>query len=328
MFLKLPMLPAIVAAFFVVGPLQPADAAETPPATLATTLADPRVDESSSLVISEQVPDVVYTANDENDPVYAVQLSTGQVVGSSRLVTSTLAPKKVTRWVRRTCSDATGTCTKTYFTKKHKNTHKRKVWINVEERKDVSLVDPEAMSMDGAGKVWLADLGDNNLAHHGGALYSFDEPGVGDDDTVASRYPIAFPDGQSYNVETLLINPVTDQKLLVSKTLDGSPAHLFALPDELSTETPNVAVDLNTPMPTMISDGDFSPDGTKVVLRDGTKGSTTAYVYSPRTWATPTPVTVPADGNKGESLSFADNGQEFLIGFEGAHAPLYWVGTP
>lgn len=306
-----------------------ADAATTPPTyTLASMVSDSRINESSSLVVSSAYPGMAYTANDENDPVYTVDISTGQVMGSSRLVTTQAEAKKVTRYVRKKCSKATGVCTKRYFLKRHKNTKKRKVYVSVVTQHDVDLSDPEAMSMDASGRVWLADLGDNDLSRHGGALYAFDQPGPGNRDVVATRYPIAYPNNESLNVETLLINPVTNAKFVVSKTTDGSSGRILALPTTLDPNATNVAVDLGKTVPTMISDGDISASGAEAVLRDGTKGSESAYVYRTSDWTQIGTVALPATGDKGESLSFDPNGRQFLVGFEGSDAPLYWVPTP
>lgn len=298
----------------------------TPTPTYAGTMTDSRVDESSSLAVSSASPGIAYTANDENDPVYAVEVGTGRIVGSARIETQTTETKKAKVWIpkRKYAGNPAVTCQ----TKKQRKKLCKKVTrqVPVAAAATAGLVDPEAMATDSAGTVWLADTGDNNLQRHGGALYAFGDPGTGDHATPATRYPIVYPGGVSYNVETLLINPVTNAKYLVSKTASGT-GKLFGLPKALSTTTPNLAVDTGvTTIPAMVSDGDFSPRGTRVILRNGTPGSTQAYVMSATTWVQLGTIAVPnTAGGKGESVSFDAQAPRFLTSREGDDAPLYWV---
>lgn len=298
-------------------------ASEAAEPTLASTMTDARVDESSSLAVSRDFPGIAYTANDENDPVFTVEISTGRIVGTTRLVTSSTSPRRVRVWVPKPklAANAAVTCQ----TKKQRNRmcKKAKRWMTVNT--PINLVDPESMATDTAGVVWLADTGDNDLQRHGGDLYAFAEPGGGDKAVVATRYPIVYPGGASVNVEALLINPITNAKYLVSKNMTGN-GRLFGLPATLTPNAPNLAVDLGIAMPQWVSDGDFSPQGTRVVLRDGTPGSTTAHVLAAATWQRLGDVQVPnAPEGKGESVSFDGTGPRFLTSREGTDAPLFWV---
>ena len=45
-------------------------------------LADPRIDESSGLVCSAKHPNLLYTVNDEDGPVFAIDATTGETVGT------------------------------------------------------------------------------------------------------------------------------------------------------------------------------------------------------------------------------------------------------
>ena len=237
--------------------------------------------------------------------------------------TVTTANRKV--WVakRRYASQPSVTCQDKLKRKNRCKKVTRLVSVAVSET--TNLVDPEAMATDGTGTVWLADTGDNNGKRRGGTLYAFGEPGAGDHTAPATRYAITYPGGASYNVETLLINPLTSAKYLVTKAASGS-GKLFALPKALSSTTPNLAVDTGKAMPAMVSDGDFSPRGTRVILRNGTPGSTQAYVLSATTWAQLSTITVPnTSSGKGESVSFDPKAPRFLTSREGDDAPLYWV---
>lgn len=299
--------------------------AETAGPTLASTITDSRVDESSSLAVSTTMPGIGYTANDENDPIYAVEIGTGRVVGTARLMTAETKMKRVVTHAPKAKYAAKSIpC----VTKKQRKKKCQKVvtQVAVNELSKARLVDPEAMSTDAAGRVWLADLGDNDQDRKDTALYAFDEQGLGDKEIVATRYPISYPGGQSFNVETLLINPLTDAKYLVTKTDDGTPGNLFALPATLRTDAPNVPTDVGMNMPAAVSDGDFTPRATRVILRDGTPGSQRAFVLDAANWRTLGTVTVPNDDDgKGESVSFL--GTRFLTSREAGDddTPLHWV---
>ena len=315
----------LVAAAAVTIPAAAHAADSAPKPALAGTMTDSRVDESSSLAVSVAFPGIAYTANDENDPVYAVEISTGRVVGTARVETLILTTAKAKVWIakRKYATRQSVTCQD----KAKRKLRCKKVTrtVTVATSAPTTLVDPEAMAMDTAGTLWLADTGDNDGKRRGGVLYAFAEPGIGDHTTPAMRYQIVYPGGASYNVETLLINPVSNAKYLVTKSATGS-GKLFALPRTLSSSSPNLAVDMGKAMPTMVSDGDFSPRGTRVILRNGTPGSTQAYVMSAATWAKLGTATVPnTSGGKGESVSFDPNAPRFLTSREGDDAPLYWV---
>jgi hypothetical protein len=315
---------AVVAVATALAAPVAADALTSAP-TYAGTMTDGRVDESSSLAVSSAFPGIAYTANDENDPIYAIEIGTGRVVGSARLETQTTQTREAKVWVpkRKYAGNPAVTCQ----TKKQRHKRCKKATRQVPVVAPAVLSDPEAMATDSAGMVWLADTGDNDARRGGGVLYAFGDPGPGDHAAPATRYPIVYPGGASYNVETLLINPVTNAKYLVTKSMNlNVKGKLFALPKALSPTTPNLAVDTGKAMPTMVSDGDFSPHGTRVILRDGTPGSTTAYVLSATTWLQLSTITVPnISGGKGESVSFDPSGPRFLTSREGDDAPLYWV---
>lgn len=76
----------------------------------AGSLTDKRIDESSSLAVSRQFIGTAYTANDESDPViYAFDIPTGQVVGTTRLIGAKLRDPEamaLDRWGNLWLADA------------------------------------------------------------------------------------------------------------------------------------------------------------------------------------------------------------------------------
>jgi hypothetical protein len=186
--------------------------------------------------------------------------------------------------------------------------------------KRAKLIDPEALSRDPSGVLWLSDTGDNDERRSSAALYAFPELGPGQRKVRPVRYPVVYGDGRSHNVETLLINPVTGAKFLVSKASEGTGT-VFALPDGLNASAPNIASPIASGLPQTITDGSFTPDGQWVVVRDYEQ----AYVLNPATWSIVRTLPLPVM-TKGEGLSFEPSGAAFLVSSEGVRSPLIWVG--
>ena len=131
-------------------------------------MSDSRIEESSGLAISPKHEDLAYTINDGDDPiVYAIKISTGDVVGTTRVGGG-------------------------------------------------KLEDTESIAIDGDGRMWLADLGDNDRERDDAALYRFPEPGPGRHSVNAKRYPVSY-EGGPVDIETFLVHPKTGEKFLASK---------------------------------------------------------------------------------------------------------------
>jgi hypothetical protein len=234
-------------------------------------ITDSRIKESSGLTISSTHEDLAYTINDAGNPpiVYAIRVSTGDVVGTTRVDGG-------------------------------------------------DLKDTESIAIDGDGTVWLADLGDNTSNRSDAALYAFPEPGPGDHEVTAKRYPVTY-DGGPRDVEALLVHPQTGAKLLASKE-KKRPGTLFALPKDLTEDRPNVASDLNKPVPEKVSDATFTTDGSEALLRT----QVGVHVFDPGTWREIREIRVP-DVKQGESIAMEPTGSSFIIGSEGKNSPLIRV---
>lgn len=178
--------------------------------------------------------------------------------------------------------------------------------------------DSEALSIDDDGTLWVADTGDNLEQRQDAALYSFAEPGEGDQTVTAKRYPLTY-EGGPQNVEALLIEPKTGGKYLISKGFAG--ASVFAVPDPLSPGS-NVAKRV-TDAPAGVTDGAFTLDGSRVLLR------TYADVreLDPSDWDERRSIASPPV-QQGETLAAESGGRTFLIGSEGASSPLIRVAIP
>lgn len=178
--------------------------------------------------------------------------------------------------------------------------------------------DTESIAIDGDGRMWLADVGDNDAERDDVALYAFAEPGPGDHSVDAKRYPVSY-EGGPVNVEALLVHPKTGKKFLASKN-EKSTGTVYSLPKKLTINGDNRAKDLRKPVPSDTSDGTFTPSGAQALIRTG-EG---VYVFDPKTWTEVERLSVPKVEN-GESISMEPDGGSFIIGSEGKGSPLIRV---
>lgn len=98
------------------GAVPPREAAAPGEATLVSRIDDPRITESSGLAVSTVHDDLAYTINDSGNAavIFAIRISTGQVVGTTRidgatwLDTEAMALRDGTLWVADTGDNAGG----------------------------------------------------------------------------------------------------------------------------------------------------------------------------------------------------------------------------
>ncbi len=180
------------------------------------------------------------------------------------------------------------------------------------------LVDTEAMAIDSAGTLWIADTGDNNENRTDAALYALPEQGRGDHTVTAKRYPITY-DSDSRNVEALLVNPVTGAKVLISKGLLAGT--IYALPGMLSEGGRNVAVAQDEVGPSMVTDATFSADGSRALVRS----YTSLYLLDPTDWSVLNTVPTPYQ-EQGETLTAEKS--SVLVGSEGKDSELIRIPIP
>jgi hypothetical protein len=181
---------------------------------------------------------------------------------------------------------------------------------------DARWQDTEAIGLDGNGLLWVADIGDNSVSRDQVSLYALPEPGPGTHEVTAREYPLAYAGG-SFDAETLLVDPTSDAKWIVTKRADGG--QVFPLtglrPGRLSVLQP-----LAGRLASFATDGSVTPDGKYAVVRTGTQ----AVVYDLDTWAVRGVTRLPAE-RQGEGLTLEPSGTSYLIDSEGANTPLLRV---
>jgi hypothetical protein len=169
----------------------------------------------------------------------------------------------------------------------------------------VDPVDPEALSVDEKGRLWFADMGgDGNRWKKPvkpPTLYMFNEPGPTTRTVTPHAYPITYPSGKQFDVETLLVRPKTGDKYFITKDEPGQRLALY-------TASFGKSVKLRETMPDDVSDGAFTPNGKWAVLINNKK----AYVYSSSNWRLHATVKIP-DFTDFEGISFNTKGDRFLL---------------
>ncbi|MFE1176581.1 hypothetical protein [Streptomyces sp. NPDC058773] len=182
--------------------------------------------------------------------------------------------------------------------------------------------DVEAISAGPDGNLYVGDIGDNL----GGSwnhvwIYRFPEPRRLRDATVtAAQFDVKYADGPR-DAEALMVHPKTGRVYIASKKQGGGGA-LYEGPRRLTTAGTNTFRKVS-PVDLWVTDGAFSPDGTRLVLRSYFG----AHIYR---WQDGRPkdlgsVGVPVQ-QQGESVTFAAGGRTLMYGSEGADSSVEPVG--
>lgn len=185
--------------------------------------------------------------------------------------------------------------------------------------------DLEAVSLGPDGRIYVGDIGDNR----GGTwpevwIYRFPEPKRLRDVTLTpERFTVRYEDGPR-DAEALMVHPRTGEVYIASKSNEGEgrlyrgPRKLVPTGSGVNTFRPVDDLDLE------VTDGAFSPDGTRLVLR----GYFTGVIYQWRTTGRGGRLgedlgrlRVPLQ-RQGESVTFAQDGQTLMLGSEGAHSTV------
>lgn len=177
--------------------------------------------------------------------------------------------------------------------------------------------DVEAISIGPDDDIYVGDIGDNL----GGSwpevhLYRFPEPARLHDQSVSvTRYTVRY-DGGPRDAEALMVQPKTGRVYIASKNQQGG--HLYAGPQKLSSSGVNVFRPVaDVPW---VTDGSFSPDGSRLVLR----GYFWAAEYR---WDGDRPVKirgldVPMQ-IQGESVTYTADGRALMFGSEGKDSTVW-----
>jgi hypothetical protein len=198
--------------------------------------------------------------------------------------------------------------------------------------------------VSGQSYLYVADIGDNDAERAEVIVYRVAEPAIRPADAASNRknprrtepaaaIRLKYPDG-AHDAETLLVHPLTGDLYIVTKTL-GATTGLYKLAAPFSTETRSTLVRLGTVgapglVGGLITGGDISPDGRRVVLCDYMD----AYEWSlpggagtgfDEVWKQPVSSTGLGLRRQGEAVCYRLDGQAILATSELRPAPLIEV---
>ncbi|WP_371494294.1 hypothetical protein [Kitasatospora sp. NBC_00374] len=178
--------------------------------------------------------------------------------------------------------------------------------------------DTEAISLGPDGQLYLGDIGDNRDGTWPEVwIYRFAEPRELRDQTVdVTRYRVTYEDGPR-DAEALMVHPVTGRAYIASKKQSGG-GKLYQGPEALSATGVNVFRPIaDVPW---VTDGAFSPDGTRLVLRGYFSG--TAYRWQDGRPVEDGSVNVPLQ-RQGESVTYTADGKALMFGSEGKGSAVW-----
>jgi hypothetical protein len=187
-------------------------------------------------------------------------------------------------------------------------------------------VDWEDIAAGPGPLLYVGDIGDNDRDRASIDVYRVREPRVGDAATApAARLRLHYPDGP-HDAETLLVDPLRGDLIVVTKTLGGASAYRTSARLPAGSETtfgpahPVAGISFAT-------GGDVSADGRIVAvrgydrvgvwLRHGRERLTTTLARKPCV----SPTSLLSEG-QGEALALDRHGRSFITVAEGAPAVL------
>ena len=198
---------------------------------------------------------------------------------------------------------------------------------------------------DGEGAfLYVGDIGDNDAARPSVTVYRVPEPegapvAPGAPLTGAEAIELVYPDGPA-DAEALLVDPVTGDLVIVTKSFLGASRVLRVAAADLDPGAPVTPVDegaLRVPLPpdpgpglpgTAVTGGDVAPDGSVVLLR--TYRSVLAFPRSGEETVAEALLGEPcfapqAEETQGEAVAFTTDGAAYVTVGEGSSVPVHRV---
>ena len=179
--------------------------------------------------------------------------------------------------------------------------------------------DVEALALRD-GTLWIGDVGDNRGQRDDLALYAIDEPGRSTATVEARRFPVSLEGGPA-DVEALLAPPRSDRLQVVTKSLSDATV-LTLSEDDLDVSRTAEFEQTAAGLPSFVTDGAYSPDGSRVALLS--YGS--LWTIDPADWSVVGSGSLPPL-EQSETLAFVSD-DAVLVGSEGVDSPLYRLTLP
>jgi len=183
----------------------------------------------------------------------------------------------------------------------------------------------------GTSYLYIGSIGGNN-GRHDLHVYRAPEPQV---TAGAAPYTVPlssavklrmhYPGSEEHNSETLLVDPLTSDIYVVTKTYSGQ-ARVYRYPAAQQNPATDYALQFVTTLdiPTgALTAGDISPNGSEIAI----KGYNESYIWRRASGASIAQAlqttACPIPHGNGEALAFSANGNSYYTITEGSSVPLY-----
>ncbi|MEK6405379.1 MAG: hypothetical protein AABN34_00305 [Acidobacteriota bacterium] len=209
-----------------------------------------------------------------------------------------------------------------------------------------SAVDWEDMAMgpgpiQGQSYIYAGDIGDNSKDRDEILVYRVAEPSIASSDSssttksprntdAADVIRLRYPDGK-HNAETLLVHPSTGDLYIITK-LRGAAAGVYKLKAPFSNSGPSTLVRIGevqfpNSLKGLITGGDISPDGKRVILCDYLGGCelvlpATQGIAFDEIWKQPLMQVNVGARKQGEAICYRADGLALMATSEGLPCPL------
>ncbi len=198
----------------------------------------------------------------------------------------------------------------------------------------------------GTSYLYVGDIGDNGKERREIIVYRVAEPIVTAEDADTNRIEpqqtepaeairLRYPDGR-HDAEALAVHPTTGDLYVITKTRNTTAAaSVYKLAAPFSTSAINTLEkvgDIRVPslLPGMITGGDISPDGTKLILCDYFNAYESSLPENSRgrfdrIWKQSPAIVKLGERQQGEAICYRLDGRAVLAISEGRHSALIEV---
>lgn len=197
---------------------------------------------------------------------------------------------------------------------------------------------------DGTCLIYIGEIGNNDRTRPGGVIYRLREPVVSAEaagstreaplqteraESLAFTYP-----GPPHDAEALMVHPKTGVIYIVSKEVEA-PASIFRIEPRFDIGKVTAEFSATVSLPAvpngLVTAGDISPDGTRLILADYVAGYEFAIPPSDQdlrqVWKARPAVVDLGERTDGESVAYDDDGRSFIAAGEMKYSPIFRVAS-
>jgi hypothetical protein len=192
---------------------------------------------------------------------------------------------------------------------------------------------------DGVDYLWVGDIGDNARSRPAIDIYRFPEPdisGLSSTSVRAEQLTLTYPEGSSYDAESLAWDPPSGSLMIVTKdhggeslVFDTGGPPRWSEGEQALTQVAEIRINRDGARSSYATAMDISPSGERMIIRTYSEVMEwTRQTSEP--WSDvlirPRQVIRAASEDQGESIGFYPNGLGYLTLSEGSDQFVYAAG--